>query len=601
MKRRITWVSLVLLLVTSLLLVSCAGSTTTSTTSTTITTSTINTTSTTTSTAIVPSTTAASTVTATTTSTGNWWDSLGTPQYGGTLTVSTSTNITASDPYLGSVNTSMSFAWMEQLFTDNWTLNPSIYAFQLSFRPPEDTGGCLAQSWEFSPTDINTYIVTLRQGVYWQNLPPVNGREFTSADVVYHYDRNLGLGNGFTTVSPYWASNPFTSLQSVTATGSFTVSFTWVGTNPESIAENMTTASAIDTIEAPEAVQLYGNLNDWHHSVGTGPFILQDFVDGSSMTLVKNLNYWGYDERYPQNKLPYVDEIKFLIISNTSTALAAMRVGKIDEINGATITNTVVQQMRVTNPEIHSLSTQSFALDVEPKDNVAPFNNINVRIAAQEALDLPTIANTYYQGTANPMPQTLTSYYITGWGWPYPNWPASLQAEYAYNPTNAKALLAAAGYPNGFNTTLYADNTLDMSLLNIFASYEAAIGINVTIQPMVFATLTAFLGSPVYNSGMCERSSGLIGRTLAPLRVLTQFVPGNSVNFEGWNDPAYNFVSLANAATTIDAIKQVDQQANQYVAQQHIVICLDTPNAFFLGTAMAIRLQWSSQCIPVPY
>jgi ABC-type transport system substrate-binding protein len=344
----------------------------------------------------------------------------------------------------------------------------------------------------------------------------------------------------------------------------------------------MTTASAIDCIVPSEAVQLYGNLNDWHDAVGTGPFILQDFVDSSSMTLVKNPNYWGTDERYPQNKLPYVNELEYLIIPNTATALTAMRVGKIDEINGATITNNVVKQMKLSNPKINSISTESAALDLEPKDNVAPFNNINVRIAAQEALDLATIASTYYQGTANPMPQTLTSYYITGWGWPYPDWPASLQAEYAYNPTNAKALLAAAGYPNGFNTTLYADSTLDMSMLEIVQSYEAAIGINITIQPMLFASLTAFLGSPVYNAGMCERSSGLIGRTLAPLRVLTQFVPGNSVNFEDWNDPAYNFVSLANAATTIDAIKQVDQQANQYVAQQHIVICLDTPNAFSL-------------------
>ena len=57
----------------------------------------------------------------------------------------------------------------------------------------------------------------------------------------------------------------------------------------------------------PEAVKQWGNLNDWHHAIGTGPFILTDFVAGSSATMVKNPNYWGYDERYPQNKLPYID------------------------------------------------------------------------------------------------------------------------------------------------------------------------------------------------------------------------------------------------------------------------------------------------------
>ena len=62
------------------------------------------------------------------------------------------------------------------------------------------------------------------------------------------------------------------------------------------------------------------------------------------------------------------------------------------------------------------------------------------------------------------MPQTLVSYYITGWGWPYPQWPASTQAEYSFNPTNAKALLAAAGYPNGFKTNVVASTQGDLDL-----------------------------------------------------------------------------------------------------------------------------------------
>ena len=65
------------------------------------------------------------------------------------------------------------------------------------------------------------------------------------------------------------------------------------------------------TIENPEAVKQWGDLTDWHHAIGTGPFILTDFVGGSSATLVKNPNYWGYDERYPQNQLPYVDSVKY--------------------------------------------------------------------------------------------------------------------------------------------------------------------------------------------------------------------------------------------------------------------------------------------------
>jgi len=46
---------------------------------------------------------------------------------------------------------------------------------------------------------------------------------------------------------------------------------------------------------------------------------MKDFVLGSSVTLVKNPNYWAYDERYPQNQLPYIDSLRYLIISDTAT------------------------------------------------------------------------------------------------------------------------------------------------------------------------------------------------------------------------------------------------------------------------------------------
>jgi len=76
-----------------------------------------------------------------------------------------------------------------------------------------------------------------------------------------------------------------------------------------------------------------GDINDWHHAIGTGPFILTDFVSGSSATLVKNPNYFGHDERYPQNQLPYVDNLSVLIIPDDATALAGLRTGKIDALD----------------------------------------------------------------------------------------------------------------------------------------------------------------------------------------------------------------------------------------------------------------------------
>ena len=213
----------------------------------------------------------ATTVIVTTTSTGNWWDTLGTPQYGGTLTDYSPLDFGLWDPYNSSSLATCNSAFMEGLYGDDWALNPSVFDFSTGFRPTDYVNGLLAATWEF--TNPGTYIVHLRQNVYWQNISPVNGRQFVANDVVYNFGRDFGHGDGFTTPSPALATNPLTtSLTSVTATDNFTVVFTFNTPNVEFILESME-AVGEDPLAAPEAVTQWGNLNDWHHAIGTGPFI----------------------------------------------------------------------------------------------------------------------------------------------------------------------------------------------------------------------------------------------------------------------------------------------------------------------------------------
>ena len=74
----------------------------------------------------------------------------------------------------------------------------------------------MAESYEFP--DSNTYILHLRKGIRWQDIPPVNGREFTADDVAYHYHRLFGLGSGIEP-SPHHAHvvTAYRDLISVTA------------------------------------------------------------------------------------------------------------------------------------------------------------------------------------------------------------------------------------------------------------------------------------------------------------------------------------------------------------------------------------------------
>ena len=575
MKRGITWMVLTFILVASLVLASCTTKTTSSTTTTTTTT---KTTTTTTNTATTTTTKATATSPTTTTTTGNWWDSLGTPQPGGTLTDYSPLDFGLWDPASSSSLATLMGAYMEGLYGDDWALNPATFDFSTGFRPPDYVTGTLASSWEF--TGAGTYVVHLRQGVHWQNIPPVNGRLFTSADVVYNYGRDFGHGDGFTKPSPFLASNPLTtSLTSVTADGDYTVVFQFNTSNVEFILESME-AVGEDPFCASEAVNQWGDLNDWHHAIGTGPFILTDYVLGGSATLVKNPNYYGVDERHPQNSIPYIDKLTILIMPDASTGLAAVRTGKIDCMENISYQN--AQDIKRTNPEIVQLTVPGVqGGTVDPRNDKAPFNDIKVREALQKSIDLADIAANYFHGTCPSDPVGLTSFSLKGWGLPYADWPQAVKDTYAYDVPAAKALLAAAGVKTPFVTDCVADSSGDLGLLQIVQDDFAQIGVTMNITQMLPGAWTNFVRTQHAQDALAYRSSGFLGLSYQPFRQLIKFATGNASNYVMTSDPVYDaFYPAALAATTIDQVKQIVADENLYVAQQHYVISLLNPSSF---------------------
>src|SRR5208283_3711928 len=138
-------------------------------------------------------------------------------------------------------------------------------------------------------------------------------------------------------------------------------------------------------------IQQFGTpMSSWHNAIGTGPFILTDFVDNSSATFARNTNYFGHDERYPQNKLPYVDTLKILIIPDASTSLSALRTGKIDAIGNIAVSD--AQSLDKTNPNLVKIGVPAtYSNSIDPKGGVAPFTDIRVREAMQESVNLPEI------------------------------------------------------------------------------------------------------------------------------------------------------------------------------------------------------------------
>ena len=117
-------------------------------------------------------TTTTTAISTTTTAAGNWWDKLGVPQYGGTLTISSPQDIgtwDANAPGATPGAFGLENVYQERLTSDDWTLDPTVYNYETNWRPSDYVVGNIAQSWEMP--DASTYVLHLRHGVTWQNIP----------------------------------------------------------------------------------------------------------------------------------------------------------------------------------------------------------------------------------------------------------------------------------------------------------------------------------------------------------------------------------------------------------------------------------------------
>jgi peptide/nickel transport system substrate-binding protein len=561
MKRKVIWAMLSFIMALSLVLSACAKEATPTPTATTPK-----------PTALTPTATTSApiaTAPAPTTTQANWWDKFGEPKYGGTLTVRVDQVHTASIEPLDWMGRKFQ-SWLDWFTSPGWLLDRNEWAFKSNYIPTEYCTGLLAERWE--QTDPTTVTVYIRKGVHWQDKPPVNGREFTADDVVYNYDRMLGTGSGFTQPDPV-SSGSLTTIERVVATDKYTVQFKLK--EPSAFAMSQVLTGGWKNMYAPESAQLEGgHMEDWANAVGTGPFILTDYVSSVSLVLSKNPNYWGYDERHPENQLPYIDTLKYIAIEDMTTSLAAMRTGKIDLIaDQNTATWQQVQSLAKTNPEISVGWWPSSGPSVQMRCDHAPFTDIKVRKALQMAIDRQAMAKTNYGGTVDGKPAGVMHPMYTGWCTPYDQWPQDLKDEYSYNPTKAKALLTEAGYPNGFKTSCVASNIFDLQLLQVIKDEFKDIGVDMDISAMDMPTFDAFVKSGKHDQLAYARDTGYAGEPSENIQSLTT---GNRRNYTYNNDSHYDelYNKMLNAPS-IDEAKKLSVEADMYALRQHwtVYVC----------------------------
>ena len=386
------------------------------------------------------------------------------PQYGGTIAI----YVTQTGGFDPANVFNFWPSWIliyDGLVCEDWAKGPSGTGEGLlgaNDTPDEFFIGWLAESWE--QTDLYTVIYHLRQGVRFQDKPPVNGREFNADDVVYNLNR----------FKEHEKSSWYQSEVTVTKLDKYTVRFD----SPEPNATAWKGGWTNMVIGAPEVAEEYGDMTDWRTVVGTGPFTVVDVVPESSITYEKNPNYWLYDPLHPGNRLPYLDGLKALVIVDPATQEAALRTGKIDRHS---VGREAAESIRATTPELMERRVFSVTSTIiHMRTDQELFGDRKVRQALSMAIDREAIAVDYYGGEA----EILTWPYMPTAGeayTPLDELPPEVQELYQYNPEKAKQLLAEAGYPNGFKTEITC-RARNVEILSIVKSYFDAIGVETELN-----------------------------------------------------------------------------------------------------------------------
>ena len=262
----------------------------------------------------------------------------------------------------------------------------------------------LAESWQTSPDGL-TYTFKLHKGVKFQNVSPVNGREFTADDVEYMIKR---ISADPAIVPEKWKElfirrSDFTSVASIEKPDKYTVVFKMKQIDAV-FMHNMATLGTVivpkELIdETPE-----GLIRD--KIVGTGPFICKEYVPDVRNHCDRNPDYWKKDEYGTQ--LPYLDRIErsFYSGGDTSAATAAFLSGQIDvlanNIGGPGLTDTdiatIMKQMKDKVYVIANSSGQFQHLRFNAKR--PPFNDVRMRKAVHLAIDRQQIIDAIDPGGA---------------------------------------------------------------------------------------------------------------------------------------------------------------------------------------------------------
>lgn len=415
------------------------------------------------------------------------------PQYGGTLNlVSTVDTYGFDDAIVPHANCYLLKFTNDEIVQGDWSKgNAGGYGtkecewFLPGVNRLQHKAGSIAESWELQGND--TVILRLRKGVRFHNKPPANGREVTVDDVVFSLKRHLTVPTSYFRLTYPKAAE----TTQITTPDPYTVV---IKTNPEYmiIGDIFTILNDYACIFPKEAVEQFGNMNDWKNSVGTGPFMLTEYMRGSHAILSRNPTFWEKNPVGPGkgDQLPYIDQVKWLVVPDESTQHALFRAGDIDILScDWEVAQEFLKDTRLKYVRYLDDYAQAVIFMRTDKKN-SPYADVRVRRALSMAIDNKKILNEYYggEGTLLKWPIVYAKEY-SGAYVPLEQLPRSVQELFEYHPDKAKQLLAEAGYPNGFKAKIICYNhRAYLDPLQMVKDMWSKIGVELEIEPKDYAT-----------------------------------------------------------------------------------------------------------------
>lgn len=446
---------------------------------------------------------------------------------GTTLRFNGSTNPSGLDPHI--VGAVVSWYILDNVFDRLVRLDPATL----------EPAPSLAESHVVSDDGL-VYTFTLRQGVTFSN-----GRALTSADVKYSFERIMNPD------VPAVAKGYFSNLTSIETPDDATVVLTY----SQPFAPLLLALTRLETAIVPkEEVE---NTAVWEVTpVGSGPYIIESSVKDQATVLVKNPTYW-------EAGLPIIDRIEHLVIPQAETAIANIRTG---DIHATEVPAKDYESLTGAEGVAPQLITSSFWPHLSLNTGIAPFDNLQVRQAIRVGFNRDDIHQLAFYGTgviSNTLLPEGNPYRaeVEGWG---------------FDPDRAKALLAEAGYADGFSATLRIISTLpwEVDAAQIVQAYLSELKINIEIDPIESTTWF----SEVFTNSEFEMSMTAHTSKLDPDLSMFDILHSGDVgtkNYTQFNDPEMDaLLEQGRVATDPEERKRIYTDAQKIFVERsgYIVI-----------------------------